>query len=193
MLWVKLITVLLFLASCMLSVSSAGTTSASLQEPAGLSLELSAGATTVRVMEQPKVNIVITNGGREPVVLVRPGDGSDRELRTPLVKWLVEPVPGEGDPAGILRSVMECGNINALRPDEVFTLAPGKSETFNTYVWATFSKPGKYRVRYEYENRPSMEWGGIVLGKHDEGAMRRVRQSTACKLTSGEVIFTVTE
>jgi hypothetical protein len=144
-------------------------------------------------MEQPKVNIVITNGGREPVVLVRPGDGSDRDLRTPLVKWLVEPVPGEGEPEAILRAVMPCGNINALRPDEVFTLAPGGSESFRTHLWATFSKPGKYRVRYEYENRPSMEWGGIVLGTHDEGTMRRVRESTACKLTSGEVIFTVTE
>jgi hypothetical protein len=194
MLWVKRITVLLLLLTgCMLSVPSAGTTSASLQEPAGLSLKLSAEATTVRVMEQPKVNIVITNGGREPVALVRPGDGSDRELRTPLVKWLVEPVPGEGDPAGILRAVMDCGNINALRPGEVFTLGPGESESFRTHVWATFSKPGKYRVRYEYEDRPSMEWGGIVLGAHDEGAMRRVRESTACKLTSGEVIFTVIE
>jgi hypothetical protein len=144
-------------------------------------------------MEQPKVDVVIVNRGREPVVLVRPGDGSDRELRTPLVKWLVEPVAGEGDPAGILRAVMNCGNINALRPGEVFTLVPGESETFRTHVWATFSKPGKYRVRYEYENRPTMEWGGIVLGAHDEEAMRRVRESTACKLTSNEVIFTVTE
>lgn len=189
----KRITVLLFLAGCLLSVPSAGTTSTSLQESPSLSLKLSAEATTVRVMEQPKVYIVITNGGRESVVLVRPGDGSDRELRTPLVKWLVEPIPGEGDSEGIVRAVMLCGNINALRPDEVFTLAPGESETFRTPVWAVFSKPGKYRVRYEYENRPLMEWGGIVLGEHSEAAMRRVRESTACKLTSDEVIFTVTE
>ena len=193
MLWMKRITVLLLLAGCMLSAPPAGTTPASLKEPDGLSLKLSAEATTVRVMEQPKVDIVIANRGRAPVVLVRPGDGSDRELRTPLVKWLVEPVPGEGDPAGILRAVMNCGNINALHPGEVFTLGPGESESFRTHLWATFSKPGKYRVRYEYENRPTMEWGGIVLGAHDEGAMRRVRESTACKLTSGEVFFTVTE
>ena len=184
---------LLLLAGCMSSAPSAGATSASLKEPAGLSLKLSAEATTVRVMEQPKVDIIIANRGREPVVLVRPGDGSDRELRTPLVKWLVEPVPGVGDPAGILRAMMNCGNINALRPGEVFTLASGESESFRTHVWATFSKPGKYRVRYEYENRPTMEWGGIVLGAHDEGAMRRVRESTACKLTSNEIIFTVTD
>jgi hypothetical protein len=190
MFWAKRITVLMFLSGCLLSALSDGTIS---EESAGLSLKLSAEVTTVRVMEQPKVNIVIHNGGRKPVVLVRPGDGSDRDLRTPLVKWLVEPVPGEGDPTGIIRVVMPDGNINALRPDEVFTLAPGESETFGTYVWATFSKPGKYRVRYEYENRPLMEWGGIVLGEHDEGAMRRVRASTACKLRSGEVIFTVVE
>ena len=126
-------------------------------------------------------------------MLVRPGDGSDRGLRTPLVKWHVEAMPGEGDPEAILKAVMPCDNISPLRPDEVFTLMPGEAETFRTHVGAAFSKPGKYRVRYEYENRPSMEWGGILNGEHDEGAMRRVRESTACKLTSDEVIFTVTE
>jgi hypothetical protein len=189
----KRITVLLFLTVCLLSTTFAGTTRTPVQASGGLSLKLSTEAMTVHVMEPPKVSIVIHNGGRKPVVLVRPGDGSDRNLRTPLVKWLVEPVPGEGDSTGIIRVVMPDGNINALRPDEVFTLAPGESETFRTYVWATFSKPGKYRVRYEYENRPLMEWGGIVLGEHDEGAMRRIRQSTACKLTSDEVVFTVVE
>lgn len=187
------ITVLLFLTVCLLSATFAGTTPTTVQASGGLSLKLSTEATTVHAMEQPKVSIVIHNGGRKPVVLVRPGDGSDRNLRTPLVNWLVEPVPGEGDPTGIIRVVMPDGNINALRPDEVFTLAPGESETFRTYVWTTFSKPGKYRVQYEYENRPSMEWGGIVLGEHDGGAMQRIRASTACKLTSNEVVFTVVE
>ncbi|MFL6228188.1 MAG: hypothetical protein ACJ741_05370 [Pyrinomonadaceae bacterium] len=143
-------------------------------------------------MEMPAVSIIITNRGHEPVTLVRPGDGSDRGLRTPLERWLIKPLRGEGVPKGIIRAVMPDDNINALRGDEVFTLAPGESETFRTYVWAAFSEPGKYRVRYEYENRPSMDWGGIVLGKHDEEAMKHVRKSTACKLTSGEVIFTVT-
>jgi len=56
-----------------------------------------------------------------------------------------------------------------------------------------FPKPGKYRVRFEYENRPWMEWAGIPFGRHDEEEMQRVRQSTACKLSSNEVIFTVGE
>lgn len=163
------------------------------RDSSGLILKLTAEVTTVRVMEQPKVSITI-NVGREPAVLVRPGDGSDRGLRTPLVSWIVEPVPGEGDPEGILRAVLPCGNINPVGPDAVFTLGPGDSETFSTRVWAAFSKPGKYRVRYEYENRPAMEWGGIPLGRgHDEETLRRIRESTACKLKSNEVIFNVTE
>ena len=190
MLWAKRITVPLLLLACLSGVPPARTAS---RDSSGLSLKLSAEAITVRVMEQPKVSIRITNRGRETVVLVRPGDGSDRGLRTPLVKWLVEPVPDEGDPDAILRAVMPCGNINPVRPDAVFTLAPGESETFSTHVWAAFSKPGKYRVRYEYENRPAMERGGIPLGAHDEATLRRIRESTACKLTSDEVIFTVTE
>ncbi|HLL76110.1 MAG TPA: hypothetical protein VK421_12700 [Pyrinomonadaceae bacterium] len=192
MLWAKRLTVpLLLLAACLSDMPVARTAA---RDAAGLSLKLSAEATTVRVMEQPKVSIRIANGGRDPVVLVRPSDGSDRGLRTPLVRWLVEPVPGEGDPEAIVRAVMPCDNINPVGPDAVFTLAPGESETFSTYVWAAFSKPGKYRVRYEYENRPAMEWGGIPLGGgHDEATLRRIRESTACKLASDEVIFTVTE
>jgi hypothetical protein len=189
--WARRITIPLLLIGCLSGARPART---SPQESSGLALELSAESATVQVMEQPKVSVRITNRGREPVVLVRPGDGSDRNLRTPLVTWHLEPVAGEGDPEAILRAVMTCGNINPVGPDAIFALAPNDSETFNTRVWAAFSKPGKYRVRYEYENRPAMEWGGIVLGGgHDEGTMRRVRESTACKLTSGEVIFTVTE
>jgi len=186
----RLIAILLLVAGCFPSVLPIEPSS---QEHRALSLKLSAEAASLRVMEQPQVNITISNQGRDPVVLVRPGDGSDRELRTPLTTWLVEPVPGEGDPEAILRSIMNCGNINALRPDEIFSIAPGESATFRTNVPAVFSKPGKYRVRYMYENRPLMEWKGIVLGQHDEGAMRRVRESTACKLTSDELVFIVSE
>ena len=186
----KRLTVLLLLIACLSVVPSARTAS----DPVVLTVQLSAESTTVRVMEQPKVSVRITNRGRTPVVLVRPGDGSDRGLRTPLFRWLVEPVAGEGDAGTILRAVMNCSNINPVGPDAVFTLGPGESETFSTHVWALFSKPGKYRVRYEYENRPAMEWGGIPLGSgHDEATLRRIRESTACKLTSDEVIFTVTE
>ena len=189
----RCITILLLLAGCLSSALPVEPSSLSSQAPRGLSLKLSVESASLRVMEQPKVKITISNQGRDPVVLVRPGDGSDREMRSPLTKWLVEPLPGEGDPKGILQVIMDCGNINALRPDEIFTIAPGETETFRTNVWAVFSKPGKYRVRYVYENRPSMEWKGIVLGQHDEEAMRRVRESTSCKLISNEVVFIVSE
>jgi hypothetical protein len=48
-------------------------------------------------------------------------------------------------------------------------------------------KPGKYRVRMYYENIPGMKWSGLVMGGHDKGAMRRVRNSTPVSLVSNEV------
>lgn len=162
-------------------------------EPAALSLKLTAASATIRVGETPNISAEIKHAGGEPALLVAPGDGSERGLRSPLVKWIVEPVPGEGQADGVLRTVMPCGNINSLRPDEVFELKAGETRRLSGWDGSMFVKPGKYVVRYEYENRPAMEWGGIVLGTHDEGAMARVRQSHACKLTSAELILTVSE
>jgi hypothetical protein len=163
-------------------------------EPAAaLSLKLTAAAAAIRVGETPDISAEIRNAGGEPALLVAPGDGSERGLRSPLAKWVIEPVPGEGRADGVLRTAMPCGNINALRPDQVFELKPGETRRFSGWDGSTFVKPGKYVVRYEYENRPNMEWAGIVLGEHDGGAMARVRQSLACKLTSGELILTVGE
>jgi hypothetical protein len=38
-----------------------------------------------------------------------------------------------------------------------------------------------------YENIPGMKWSGLVMGGHDKGAMRRVRNSTPVSLVSNEV------
>src|SRR5262249_657707 len=60
---------------------------------------------------------VVNRPGRE-ITLVKPGDGSDCGWRTPVITWTVEGVK----PRGVLR----CGNVNPLRPNEVFTLKPGQ-------------------------------------------------------------------
>ena len=61
MLWAKRLTTPLLLAACLSDAQLARTAT---QDAAGLGLKLSAEATTVRVMEQPKVSIRIANGGR---------------------------------------------------------------------------------------------------------------------------------
>jgi len=88
--------------------------------------------------------------------------------------------------------VRMCGNINALKWDEVFRLAPGETKELAEYMPA-FRKPGNYRVRVLYANRPWMKWLGIELGTHDPIAMWRVKHSTETTVISNEVFFTVNE
>ena len=60
--------------------------------------------------------IRIINTGSTTITLVEPGDGSDLGWRTPIITWQVQVV------GSVYRSpgVGVCGNINALRPGEVF-------------------------------------------------------------------------
>ena len=143
------------------------------------------------VGETTAIKFHITNNGNETVTLVNPGDGSEVGWRTPILRWWViedgniteHPTEFEGT---------RCGNIQALKWNEVFTVAPGETKVIDKSLWLSpFRKPGTYRVKFFYDNRPSMQWGGIELGTHNPIAMWRVRNSTECTLTSNEVIFTV--
>jgi hypothetical protein len=85
-----------------------------------------------------------------------------------------------------------CGNINALRSDEVFDLAPGETKELKGWVYLEpFKEPGVYKVVFLYANRPSLEWKGIPLGEHDKMAMWFIRLSTKATLSSNELVFTV--
>src|SRR5262249_11969623 len=89
--------------------------------------------------------------------------------------------------------VGRCGNINALRPEEVFELKPGGVQSLGDWippVWVT--QTGMYRLRLRYQNDPSLKWSGIPLGAHDPGAMKRVQASTPCTALSNEVVVKVT-
>ena len=83
--------------------------------PVALSLRLSASNTLIRVGEEPKVKITLTNDGNEAVTLVHPGDGSESGWRTPVIGWSIinarENVPMPNDQR------RDCGNINALRSE----------------------------------------------------------------------------
>lgn len=184
-----------YFLTLMLAVGRAQTPSGEGAASGELALRLSAESTSLRVGERPSVRVTITNNGGDAVTLVHPGDGSDVGWRTPHVAWSViganseaehrpEPAPHSG--------TRMCGNINSLKPDELFYLAPG--ETKELKGWASlepFGEPGVYRVVYLYANRPALEWKGIPLGEHDESTMWFVRRSTQCTLSSNELVFSV--
>ena len=133
--------------------------------------------------------IRLTNLGSAPITLVEPGDGSDGGRRTPIMKWSIELIGGTHEPP----ELTGCGNINVLRPDEVFELQPGEGRLLGEWVpdvWVT--QEGRYRLRLRYENDPNLQWGGIPLGEHDAEAMRRVQNSTPCVAVSNDVSIEVT-
>jgi hypothetical protein len=85
-----------------------------------------------------------------------------------------------------------CGNVNALKSNEVFSLAPGKSQDLFGWIDSPrFTEPGTYSVVFYYSNDPEQKWQGIPLGKHDPDAMKRVEKSHKCLLISNELNLTV--
>jgi hypothetical protein len=85
-----------------------------------------------------------------------------------------------------------CGNVNALKSNEVFSLAPGKSQDLSGWIGSPrFTEPGTYSVVLYYSNDPELKWQGIPLGKHDPDAMNRVEKSHKCLLISNELNLTV--
>jgi hypothetical protein len=156
----------------------------------GVELHLRAKAAVVEVERQhlntwTAFDIELVNSGDRTVTLVMPGDGSEVAWRTPVLRWSVSPEP---QPTQMAR----CGNINPLRPDEVFTLAPGERRRLREWVPPIYGvTAGAYTVRLSYTNDPTLKWRGVELGPHDPEAMQRVRESTPCRAVSNDVEITV--
>lgn len=129
------------------------------------------------------IEVALRNTGPDTLVLVLPGGGSFEKRRTPILRWEIR---DSGGRSASLRPFFSCGNINPLGADEVFELAPGKNRKFTVYLPLDLYalEGGPYRIRLTYENRPGMRWAGIPLGPHDPAAMRWLRGSTPCKLSS---------
>jgi carboxypeptidase family protein len=151
-----------------------------------LSIRSTAGG-TVHTLAKPWppdwIEVTLQNTGRDTVTLVLPGDGSDCGRRTPLLEWNVREL---GGPALDRMGIGVCGNINPLYANEVFKLAPGAQRKFTTMFPRNFryQKSHRYQFRLSYENRPAMEWHGLLIGVHDADALRLLRVSTPCKLVS---------
>jgi len=163
--------------------------------PATLDLHIAAKDASLTLGQQPQITATITNKGSVPVMLVLPGDGSKWGWRTPLVGF--SSMKSDKDkpkhPAAVpLYRGGRCGNINALKNNEVFTLAPGKSKDLPDWIGCpAFTEPGTYSVVFYYANDPARKWVGVPLGKHDTDAMKQVEKSHPCLLISNELKLTV--
>jgi hypothetical protein len=150
----------------------------------GVAVELRPFQQTLKVGELPRLFLVLINRGSQDVDLVQPGDGSESGRRTPLIEW-----------SGCYWSRgATCGNINALRAEEVFTLKPGESKQFSEWVEIPpFEWPGRYRLSVRYTNVPKLASGSIPLGEHDGPALQAVHRSTKVSAASNTVEFLVTQ
>jgi hypothetical protein len=136
---------------------------------AGVALRITPEAQTIKAGESPRFTAILVNEGKNEVLLVEPGDGSDCGWRTPLVAWSLRQSRNGG----------RCGNINALKPEEVFTLAPGASHELKGWIGQPYlPRPGRYRVALRYSNEPQREWSGVPLDEHDPKAWEALRRST---------------
>ncbi len=155
--------------------------------PEGVKVALELRTAELVIKEGQKIvwSLELVNLGKKEVTLVQPGDGSDCAWRTPLIQWRIN---GQG-PRG---EVGRCGNINSLRPNEVFTLKPGQRVKLNEWVrQPALIGTGKFQVSFRYVNLPSLTWGGLPLGKHDEATMAQVRHSTPLDVKSNVVEINV--
>lgn len=150
----------------------------------GVAVELRPLHSTVKIGEVPELCLVLINRGSEEVLLVQPGDGSDRGWRTPIIE-----LSGSYWPRGA-----RCGNFNAIRPEEVFTLRPGESKHFSGWDGVPpFEWPGRYRLSVRYSNVPDLDWRGIPIGKRDGPTLQAVLRSTKVSAVSNTVEFLVTQ
>lgn len=167
------------------------------QTPPQIDIVLATATPVIKVDQRPQFSISLINRDKKSVTLVKPGDGSLDRWRTPFISW-----SGINDDYSLGR----CGNINALKKEEVFKIEPGKMvqldlgwiqasllAQFPTQLGTFLLQPGTYQVAFNYENVPKLEWTGLPLGRHDWFAMRQVRNSTPFKGTSNTVTITVVD
>lgn len=156
----------------------------------GVELQLRARAEVLEVEHQQLdtwhgLEVELVNVSDRAVTLVMPGDGSSVAWRTPILRWSVSPAPETPQ-------MVRCGNINHLRPGEVFTLAPGERRRLREWVPPVFGvTSGTYTLRLSYINDPALKWRGVELGPHDPAEMQRVRASTPCRVVSNDLQIAV--
>lgn len=151
-----------------------------------IALELSAAGTKVVRGEFPAFTVRLVNRGKVAVTLVKPGDGSECGWRTPIITWSVAPAQPKA-------RYGRCGNMNPLRPDEIFELKPGERVKLSEWVGGPQMPlgPGKYQITVRYRNDPTMDWSKKGLGGHDPVAVKFAGRSTALDIESNAVEIVV--
>lgn len=126
----------------------------------------------------------LVNRRSVPVTIVLPGDGSEPGMRTPHIRWDIRDAEtGERMSTGWIG----CGNIDAMRAEEIVTLAPGQRQPIS--VTRRLWTPGRYRVVLRYDNDPKR---GIPRG-HDDApeVLALVHSSDRLVLASRPIEVTV--
>jgi hypothetical protein len=193
-------------------------------EPPEPRLELRLQTTTPKLKrgQDVRCEVTILNRGKHEVLLVQPGDGSDCGWRTPIIEWVVNgkvdgarqgsveektkvrtdraspPAPKPLRPACLEEGagrVARCGNINALKADEVFVLKPGEQVRLNAWACPSGLQTGSgtFKLAVRYFHIPDLKWRGLPLGQHDPMAMERIRKSAAVTLESNVVEIEVSQ
>jgi len=159
--------------------------------PGKLVLLIAAKELTVTQGQQLQITATVSNQGKMPITLVLPGDGSESGWRSPVIGWSTIKVEKEAakhpDTPPLYRGG-RCGNINPLKKEEVFVLAPGESKRLNEWLGSPqLAVPGTYSIVFFYANEPDRKWRGLPLGQHDPEAMKQVQNSHKCLLVSNEL------
>ena len=154
-----------------------------IQSSQGLCLTIEPETVVIRRSQRPTLEARLTNLGGRPLTLVLPGDGSRSGRRTPIIEWVFKP-------GGKVSGFEGCGNINELKPGEVFTLQPGKSYALGPWI-TPLALPllETFSGVMVYMNDPSLEFRGILLREHDEAELLRLRTSDRCRVESNEIEF----
>jgi hypothetical protein len=154
----------------------AGSRAGRAESQADLVIDLRADTPVIRPGDIPRFTAHLVNPGTRAMTVVLPGDGSSCGWRTPVIRWN-PPMQADRD----------CGNSNALKPEDVITLEPGRRVRLNWLGWPTLPGGGTHKVSLVMEHIPDLRWAGVPLGTHDREALREIRRSKGFKAESNVV------
>lgn len=136
----------------------------------------------------PIVTVELVNHEKDPVVVIRPGDGSDCGWRTPVITWYLDEKKCSG--------IGGCANINPLQAKEIVELKAGGRLRLEEWLGVPpmeHFKPGIHHLYVEYDHRPDMKWGVFPRKTPESKTMERIRNSQPIKAVSNVVEIRVEE
>jgi len=144
---------------------------------------LSTTTTSVEVTAPVLFDLTLTNRTSEPMVVMRPGDGSEWGWRTPYIERIIRDETGKVVtwPVG-----GRCGNTDPMLKEDMAMLQPGESVTWKNGAWIRdFSyTPGKYTVSLAYHHDPAVEF---LFAGADMPGLEPMRQSKPFSVVTNAV------